>query len=519
MHHNFYFLKYLSASLNDILIGYELVEAFSQTKDELVLSFLHGKKEFHIKATLDPQYAMLSFPDNFARAKKNSIDLFPELILKKVTHVHQFENERSFALHFESGLVLVFKMHGKRSNVLLFKGEQLLRMFNNQMKYDLEVTPSSLERPIDQSLEGFLKNGIKATFPTFDKVILQELHQRGIHDTPNEHSFRLIEELLAEMAPPFYIYEENGLPFLSLFEQKNKPLLTAASDPIEIANELFYGFTRVFSVRREKEKAVARLNQMIKKGRNYIQKSKSKLSSLIESSRHEEIANIIMANLHQIKEGQERVELFDFYRNEQIEVKLKPGLSPQKNAETWYRKAKNQKIEVQKLEENIQRKSSEVERLELALAELEDLNKLKDLRKKVESLNLTQKSGQKEESLPYRKLNLDGWDLLVGKSAKSNDELTLKHAHKNDLWLHAKDVSGSHVVLRQIAGQKVPEPILEKAAQIAAYYSKRKTDSLCPVIFTPKKYVRKPKGAAPGLVIVDREEVILVQPASPEEVL
>ena len=98
MHHNYYFLRHLSKSLQDTLKGFELVEAVSQSKDELVLLFLNGRTEFHIKATLDSQYSMLSFPESFARAKKNSIDLFPELILNKVTGVRQFLNERSFSI-------------------------------------------------------------------------------------------------------------------------------------------------------------------------------------------------------------------------------------------------------------------------------------------------------------------------------------------------------------------------------------------------------------------------------------
>ncbi|MEQ8810389.1 MAG: hypothetical protein RIE59_15060, partial [Imperialibacter sp.] len=80
---------------------------------------------------------------------------------------------------------------------------------------------------------------------------------------------------------------------------------------------------------------------------------------------------------------------------------------------------------------------------------------------------------------------------------------------------HAKDVPGSHVVLKWRAGQNFPKPVIEQAAALAAYYSKRKTDTLCPVIFTPKKWVRKPKGAHPGAVIVEREEVIMVEPGLP----
>ncbi|MCR9254214.1 MAG: NFACT RNA binding domain-containing protein [bacterium] len=518
MHHNYYFLKHLSNQLNSKLEGFELVEAFSQSKDELVLSFLKEREEFHIKATLDSQYAMLSFPGEFARAKRNSIDLFPELILNTVNSVTQFKNERSFSIDFSNGYSLIFKMHGKRSNILLFQNNDLIRLFNNQMKYDLGVTIDSLHRPIDQSIESFEKEGITNTYPTFDKKIHLELRRRGFEETEVNKSYNIIKGLINDMVPPFYLYEEKGLPYLSLFKTAQTPLFES-SDPITISNELFYRFTRVFSLKREKETAISKVQNQIKKGNNYISKSSKKLDEIKHSSRNEEIANIIMANLHQIQEGSNSADLFDFYNESEITIKLKSNLSPQKNAENYYRKAKNQKIEIKNLEDNIEKKSEEVLNLEVELDQLKNIDKLKALRKKVEELKLNQKTGVKGDTLPYRKLNVNGWDLYVGKSAKSNDELTLKHTHKDDLWLHAKDVSGSHVVLKQNPGQKVPNDVLEKSAQIAAYYSKRKTDSLCPVIFTPKKYVRKPKGSAPGLVIVDREEVIMVQPASPEEVL
>lgn len=117
-----------------------------------------------------------------------------------------------------------------------------------------------------------------------------------------------------------------------------------------------------------------------------------------------------------------------------------------------------------------------------------------------------------EERVPYKKFETSGFVILVGKGARENDELTLKYAKKDDLWLHAKDVSGSHVILKQQSNKPFPREVIEKAAQLAAYYSKRKTDSLTPVIVTPKKFVRKPKGLPPGLVHVDKEDTILVSP-------
>ncbi|WP_238531693.1 NFACT RNA binding domain-containing protein [Nitritalea halalkaliphila] len=104
----------------------------------------------------------------------------------------------------------------------------------------------------------------------------------------------------------------------------------------------------------------------------------------------------------------------------------------------------------------------------------------------------------------------------MGKSAKANDELLRRYAWKEDLWLHAKDVSGSHVLIKARSGLNFPKDVLEYAAGLAAYYSKYKQESLAPIAYTPAKYVRKVKGSAPGAVMVDREKVVLVAPLTPQ---
>ncbi|MEL7006397.1 MAG: NFACT RNA binding domain-containing protein, partial [Bacteroidota bacterium] len=107
------------------------------------------------------------------------------------------------------------------------------------------------------------------------------------------------------------------------------------------------------------------------------------------------------------------------------------------------------------------------------------------------------------------------FDIYIGKNARANDELLRKYAFKEDLWLHAKDVSGSHVLVKHKAAKPFGAPVIEKAAQLAAYYSKRKNDTLCPVIYTPRKFVRKRKNDPPGAVVVEKEKVLLVEPVKP----
>src|SRR5947208_10946311 len=111
---------------------------------------------------------------------------------------------------------------------------------------------------------------------------------------------------------------------------------------------------------------------------------------------------------------------------------------------------------------------------------------------------------------------IGGFRVLVGKNAKQNDELTMKIAKKEDLWFHARHVPGSHVVLQTTNSKQIPKEAIEQAAEIAAYFSDAKTQKHAPVAYTRRKFVRKRKGSAPGEVVIEKEEVVLVTPKIPQ---
>ena len=149
------------------------------------------------------------------------------------------------------------------------------------------------------------------------------------------------------------------------------------------------------------------------------------------------------------------------------------------------------------------------------LKQVQNCDSAKELNSLLKEKGLRKIKNQKEQTVPYNEFIKDGFKVWVGRNAKANDELTLKYRTKDDLWLHAKDVPGSHVLIKYESGKVVPSTVVEFAAEIAAYYSKRKTDSLAPVIYTPVKFVRKRKGSPAGAVVVEKEKVILVKPKKP----
>ena len=196
MHNNYYFLRQLAAALEKTLSGFTLVSCFSQNKDELVLELNNRERSFFIKATLLPDFQCLSFPTAFHRARKNSIDLFPEIILQPVKGIRQFNNERSLALLFGDRHALVFKMHGRQANVLLFDGQQVNALFRNNFPADLDLTLSGLDRSIDWSNQNFVahQQDLEATYFTFGKPVWEYLIQNKFSEKDLSGRWKLFEQ-------------------------------------------------------------------------------------------------------------------------------------------------------------------------------------------------------------------------------------------------------------------------------------------------------------------------------------
>jgi predicted ribosome quality control (RQC) complex YloA/Tae2 family protein len=510
---NYYFLRQLSKRLEIELEGMVLAECFSQEKDELLIGFCtdgkqwRKKRDFYIKAVLHPDFPCLNFPEDFKRAGRNSVDLFKDLVDLKVLKVRQFLNERAFGIYFENDFVLLFKMYGNRSNIILFHENKVIDLLHNKLIVDNNLDLDTLDRAIEQSEKAFNEHGWKVTFPTFGKEIGQYSKTFPTVDWNN------LQVVLKQLENPvFYLKTLDYQPILSLIEEGGE-IQKTFTDPIEASNAFYYAFTRINVFDKEKAILVKALQKQKMRSQIYIDKNYQQLSDIDTGVKHDEIANIIMANLHAIPERTDVIELYDFYRDTPLKVRLKPEYSPQKNAENYYRKSKNEKIEIQKLIENIEAKEQGIAEINQQIEIIENIGTLKEFRKfqKANQLETSQKSVETVQDL-FKYFRFEGYEILVGRNAKNNDLLTQRYARKEDLWLHARDVAGSHVIIRRQAGKNFPITVIERAAGLAAYFSKRKSDTLCPVIVTPKKFVRKTRDLGDGQVIVEKEEVIMIEP-------
>ena len=516
MHNNYFLFRKLTPLIESTFNGSVISECFSQNKDELVFRFETRTGPLFIKGIFAPSFSCLSFPDVFHRARRNSINLFEEIIGSRITGIHQYNNERSFAIELTDSHALLFKMHGNRSNCILFENDVVTSVFNQSIEYDFNLHRSTLDRQIDWSFESFLKNKdrLEAHYFTFGKLVWKYLKEHGFDHEPPEAQWSAIQRVLQLLeAPTYYVVALEKitlslLPFPSVVKE--------FGGPIEALNHFYTAYTLGENLSVEKNSMLSRLKSNLRSSENYYKKSIDRLQTLQRSNNYKIWADLIMANLHAIGEKRNKVTLQNFYdENRPIEIPLKAELSPQKNAEIFYSKAKKQQMEVFMLQQSLTKKEQEISVLRDQLQNLQTIHDMKTLGAFVSASGLKKKVPA-EERLPFHEMEFNGFRILVGKNARSNDTLTQRYAFKDDLWLHAKDVAGSHVVIKRQAGKKIGKDVIERAAQLAAYYSKRKNETLCPVVVTPRKFVRKRKGDPAGMVVVEKEDTILVEPRGME---
>jgi predicted ribosome quality control (RQC) complex YloA/Tae2 family protein len=508
MHNNYHFLQHVSTQLNKQLTGFSFSEAFSQDKDEVIFIFEKDTQRFVIQAHLKGSFSCLNFPNDFSKARRNVATLFPELENVKVLAVKQIAWERAFLAEFEQGFSLLFKLFGNKSNILLFENGELQRVFKNSLRADHAFDFTQFNQAKVLTEAHFLELGAKA-IPTFDAKMWDSL---GLDkNAASAQLWPKVQAAVAQLEQHHFYVSFTEPCVLSMFKPETDEYKTF-DNAIEAVNFFFRNYLSQTSFITEKQRYVQILEKKIFRLAEYLQVQNKKLFELENHSKNKQIADILMANLHQVYEGSSEVTLFDFYENKDIIIKLKSNISPQKNAEYYYQKSKKEYLEVENLQKSIDSFSQEKLKLDQLLEQIVFCESYKELQKIAKPNIVFLKAKAPELESPFRTETCMGYQILIGRNAQNNDLLTTQYAKKNDLWLHAKDVSGSHVVIKHIPGANIPKPVIHRAAELAAFHSKRRNDSLTPVTLTPKKYVRKTKHLAAGAVIVDREEVLLVVP-------
>ena len=258
-------------------------------------------------------------------------------------------------------------------------------------------------------------------------------------------------------------------------------------------------------------------------------KKKRLSEDLLKAENSEDLrlyGELLTANIHLIKPGMKSVDVVNYYDGSTVTIPLDVKQSPAKNAQHYFKKYGKAKTAVKEKQIQLEENDGEIKYLESVLAFLEntdDVDEIESIRNELVETGYVrrrkQQGGFKEKKYkpaPHRYTLSNGMTVLVGKNNKENDYLTFNTAGNRDIWLHTKDIPGSHVIV-QSSGQDLDEKAIFEAAAIAAYHSKARTSENVPVDYVPVKYVKKPAGAKPGMVIFTNNRTVWVNPALPNQ--
>ncbi len=499
-------IERLATELNTLLKNSILETIYSTSKTELYFCF-DSAKGFKIQFFKGQAY--FQFPDRDQFPTKNKLKQFPTLDSQTVEAINSHPNSRSFDIEFSNRHKLVFKLYGKYSNVIYY-GSNTVNIFCLDYPKDLLIPIENYNNLTAPSIQTFntLLQFFKSS-PDSEAFRYLEL-QNNVHGQSTDTAF---EQFKTQ-------YQTKSISILK--SKDNKYDLTCFPSEVSIATypnilDAFNDYSRLYisadSFNTKKTTNISKIEHEIERHHKQVSNIECRIIALNQFNRSKELGDLLMANLYAISQGDEFIEVTDFYdKNEQarITIALNPLLSPQQNASFYYQKAKSKSKELVHKQSELLKVKSNLEALKDSLNKWNETENSKELR----ALDGQEKSIKTKTNTPkpYRSYLMNGYTILVGKNAKSNDEILSKYAAKNDLWLHAKDVSGSHVIIKNSSSSPIPTFVIEQAASLAAWHSKSKNNSLAAVVYTLKKYVRKPKGFIPGQVIVEKETGLLVEP-------
>ena len=234
---------------------------------------------------------------------------------------------------------------------------------------------------------------------------------------------------------------------------------------------------------------------------------------------------LLTANIYSIKKGMTTVELPNYYSENQelVAIELDSNKTPSENAQKYYKAYNKAKRTFEALKDQIKSNDEELAYLESVLTSVNnctDEQDVKEIRRELREEGYVkkvknQKDKSKKHSVPLHFISQDGFDIYVGKNNIQNDELTLKFARPRDIWMHTKNIPGSHVII-VANGQTIPDTTLNEGAMLSAFYSKAKNSSKVPVDYTEKKNVKKPNGSKPGFVIYETNKTAYITTSEEE---
>lgn len=512
-------------------------------------------------------YLIDDTPENPAHPPVFCMVLRKHLNGARITDILQYENDRIIEIYFETvnelgfsvNKKLVVEIMGKHSNAVLVDVDtnkiidsiKHISIDVNRARQILpgksyEYPPSQDKTPFTSVSENQLKFLLCGQLQP-DRCILSAI--QGI-SPPLASSLAYDGNTTSEGIPASSVYEKlkqiitdienNNISPSVYLNEENKPVdfhvirLSVYENTYTrmsfdtFSEAAFYYFANKASSNTVQQKSndMQRIVQAsLNKLRLKTQRLNEDLYKAENSEKYRIFGELLTANLHMVKPGSSSVTVTSYYDGSQIDIPLDAKISPAKNAQNYYKKygkfktaVKEKKIQLEETKREIDYIESVAEFIERADS-IESIDEIKQELIDAGLIRYKKKHGTTQKGSkprPYKYTLSSGLAVMVGRNNKENDWLTLKKAAASDIWFHTKDIPGSHVILFTL-GKEPSENDLFEAASIAAYHSKGRDSENVPVDYTKARYVKKPTGAKPGMVIFTHNKTLYVEPKAEEK--
>ncbi|MCX8052341.1 MAG: NFACT family protein [Armatimonadetes bacterium] len=467
------------------------------------------------------------------------------------------------ARHDEPERVLIFEIMGKHSNLVLTDesgkilgavkhiGSSLSRYRQILPGKDYQPPPGSNKlNPLEldlTSVDFVIRTGLRepiepvtarewliSNFAGFGPFLADEIVARTTDENivnPERLRYELVR--LADIVQrsdfePVLITDQVGRAIMAYpirsvrFPAEQQHPRDSINEPLEA---LFRSLVARTQLDDERSQTLVAIRRAIASRQQTMKSIERAIAESYKAERYRQIGELILASVHEIAKGDRIAKIIDFFDPDmpRIEVELDEKRTPQQNAERYFKRYQKAREAASNAEVRKNKVAQELETLETAFHKAESartVDELRNLRETLVKQDLLRKETVAEKAEDEfeghrvgRIRTADGWEILYGESSQANDYLTQRVARPDDVWLHARSITGAHVIIRTDGHSGgVPKHVLLQAAQVAAKNSEAKHSSLVPVDYTLKKYVRKPRGSAPGFVTYRNEKTIDVSP-------
>lgn len=528
------------------------MECFTQVRDILHVGFVDTHRTtWVLEISAEPSHGHILLRRKYERRARNSVALFGALSRRRAVSVELDPGDRIIRLRLDDGSSLAMELFGSVNVFLINPHGFIEESFKDPKQWSgrAYLEARGAPRPVPAIDASSLKSVTEITEKLasgaahFNKPLtLEFLHALG-PETDVHSALAVLDRMLGNLRSGRpRIYHVDGRPTMFSVIDLPKWQEKEESRGRIVSHILFDSVNEGIQAYVSERAKAARLDGLRSEIARACRGRLKKLDTLRlalqtdqQNARRHEVcerqAHLLAAHAGEIRRGMACITVKDEFEEDHrdVVIELAADLSPQENIARYYAKAKKLKASVRKIDERLQTIEQESKRLaaDLAAVESSDVSwrLVQELHRRFvrEGWIQTKKPervrarSDDEETMSFREYRVHGgWTVYVGQNDRKNDLLTFRFSKKNDLWFHARGVPGSHVVLRRTGRTDNPDKLaLEQTASLAAFFSKAKTSSLVPVSFTERKYVRRPKGAPPGKVVLEREEVLIVPPGEP----